>query len=63
MSEKGNFILRPASINRVVLTITADGRIEPGPGLSMDEATRSAARMLAEHYGREMERIRREEKP
>jgi len=61
MSE--NLVIRPASGNKVYLTITADGRLEPGPGLSMDEATRSAARMLAEHYGRELERIRREEKP
>lgn len=42
------------------LRITVDGRIIPGPGLSMDEATQGAAKMLAEHYGRQMELIRKE---
>ncbi|WEX10344.1 hypothetical protein [Chelativorans sp. AA-79] len=33
-----------------LLKFTHDGRIEFGPGLSADEATQGAAKMLAEHY-------------
>lgn len=32
------------------LTIKADGTIEIGEGLSADEATQAAAKMLVEHY-------------
>ena len=46
---------------KTYLTITPDGRLIPGDGLSDDEATQLVAKMLAEHYGREMERIRREQ--
>lgn len=36
----------------VYLTIAHDnGKLIPGPGMSMDEATQAAAKMLAEQYG------------
>ena len=40
--------------NQVLLTITADGRMLIGPGLSMDDATQQAAAMLATHFQRAM---------
>jgi hypothetical protein len=39
-----------ADNSKLVLTITHDGRLEPGPGLSMDEATRQGAEMLIRHF-------------
>jgi hypothetical protein len=44
-------MLTLSSASVVVLTITHDGRLEPGPGLSMDEATRAGAEMLVKHFG------------
>lgn len=41
-----------AEENRIILTVTSDGKIIPGPNLSMDEATQQGAKMLAEHYSR-----------
>jgi hypothetical protein len=35
-----------------VLTITPDGRLELGPGLSEDEATQKVARLLLEMYSK-----------
>jgi hypothetical protein len=40
---------------QVCLTITADGRLIPGPGLSMDEATQKAAQMLVEQFKKHMQ--------
>jgi hypothetical protein len=62
MSEDGTFtpgfiatadmpiLMVHADNSKLVLTITHDGRLEPGPGLSMDEATRQGAEMLVRHF-------------
>jgi hypothetical protein len=42
----------------VYLTLTPDGKLLPGPGLSMDDATQKAAEMLAERYAAVFARIR-----
>src|SRR5688500_13066358 len=39
-------------VNRIILIVTSDGKLIPGPNLSMDEATQQGAKMLAEHYSR-----------
>ena len=46
---------------KTFLTLTHDGKLIAGEGLSMDEATQHAAKMLAEHYGRQLVQIKLEE--
>jgi hypothetical protein len=41
----------------VVLTITSDGRLLPGPGLSVDDATQQAAALLVKHYEAAVQRV------
>lgn len=55
---------------KVWLTISPDGVMAPGPGLSEDEATQHIAKMLAERYSAlhrdqaaEIERLKAETRP
>jgi hypothetical protein len=50
MADMPILTLSNPSADRVYLTLTHDGRLEPGPGLSMDEATQAAAEMLVRHF-------------